>query len=330
MITSKTEIAVKAVASTSALVTHTTVGACGRLSVCAAGWEGIFAIHCACDISLFCGFVESINREFRLTTVETLGSVNDLQHFLFAGVVTISEKDIDHSCGCGGGGVGGDNVDLNFRDGEVGERLQGILDGVSILVVGQLVRTTCGINLDRAGIVLSTELIDKAELEETLGGAVIEITRDRLVIVATISITVGFGVVASGTLAERAVITFVAGVAVALLVFEPWPVNAPRGNSDSLGVIGNLTSEWCCWSLTEVEERVSLGTALSMSTAVVGASRAAATFTSEGWEALAFTGRAVTQTTSATLAVDVLVVKRCVLCALPLFSICGLGIIREH
>jgi len=324
MVTSKTEIAVKAIASTSALVTHTTVGACGRLSVCAPSWEGVLTRNRARKISLVQGFVASINHEVRLTTVGTLGSFNDLQQFLFASVVTISEKDVDNRCCCVRGDV---DVDLNFRDGEVGERLEGILNGVSILIA----RHTDWINLDWAGIVLATELIDKAELEETRGCATLEITRNLLVIVATISITVGFGIVAFGALAKRAVVTFVASIAMALLVFEPWPVNTPRGDSDSLGVLGNLTSEWCHWSLTEVEERVSLGTALSMSTAVVGASRAAATFTSEGWEALAFTGRAITQTTSATLAVDVLVVKRCVLCALQLFAICGLNtIIREH
>jgi hypothetical protein len=191
------------------------------------------------------------------------------------------------------------------------------LNGVSILQCGQ----TNWIKLDGASIVLATELIDEAELEETRGCNGIETANKLLVVTATISGTVGFGVVASGTLAKRAVITFVTGVAMALLVFEPWPVNTPRGDSDSLGVFGNLISEARQWSLTQVVERVSLGTALSMSTAVVGASRAAATFTSEGREALAFTGRAITQATSATLAVYVLVVKSCILCALCLFAL---------
>jgi hypothetical protein len=167
--------------------------------------------------------------------VGTLGSLNDLQHVLFAGVVTISEKDGNYWL-CG---VRKINVNLNLGDREVGEGLQGILNGVSILLCSQ----TSWIKLDWAGIVLATELIDKAELEETICDR-IEVTRNLLVVIATISITVGFGVVASGTLAKRAVITFVTGVAMALLVFEPRPVNTPRGDSYSHGVSRNLISEW--------------------------------------------------------------------------------------
>jgi len=58
-----------------------------------------------------------------------------------------------------------------------------------------------------------------------------------------------------------------------------------------------------------------------VSTAVVGASGSATPFASEGRETFALTSGTITQTTSATLAVDVLVVKGCVLLALQLLAI---------
>jgi hypothetical protein len=160
MITSKTEIAVEAVASTSALVTHASVGACVRLSVCATLREWILAFNFAIEVSLSKGFVGSVNHEVRLTTMSTLSSVNDPQHLLFSGVVPVSEEYLNESI-CRG--ISEVNINLNLRYGEVGKSLQGILNGISIL----LLRKTYWINLDWAGIVLATELIDKAELEET-------------------------------------------------------------------------------------------------------------------------------------------------------------------
>jgi len=75
----------------------------------------------------------------------------------------------------------------------------------------------------------------------------------------------------------------------ALLVLQPRPVNTPGGYADGLGVLGKLISETRFRGLTNVVEGVRVGAALSMSTAVVGARGAAATFTSEGRKAFAFT-----------------------------------------
>merc|ERR1711881_48874 len=107
----------------------------------------------------------------------------------------------------------------------------------------------------------------------------------------------------------------------ALLIFEPWPVNAPRRRAHGLGIVGKLCSESCTGSLTEVVERVGVGTALSVSAAIVWARSSAAAFTSERGEALAFTSGTVAQTTSSTFTVRVLVVKSCVFRDLQLLAI---------
>merc|ERR1719262_384073 len=83
----------------------------------------------------------------------------------------------------------------------------------------------------------------------------------------------------------------------------------------------NLVAVWYFGSLANVVERVSVSAALSVPTAVVGASGSATPFTSEGRETFALASGTITQTTSATLAVDVLVVEGCVLLALHLLAI---------
>jgi F0F1-type ATP synthase membrane subunit c/vacuolar-type H+-ATPase subunit K len=109
----------------------------------------------------------------------------------------------------------------------------------------------------------------------------------------------------------------------ALLVLEPGPVNAPGWHANSLRVRRNLAAERRLRGLSNVEERVRIGAALAVSTAVVGASCATATLTSEGREALAFASGSVAQTTSTTLLVYVLVVEGCVFSRLELSAIWG-------
>merc|ERR1719371_99566 len=97
-------------------------------------------------------------------------------------------------------------------------------------------------------------------------------------------------------------------------------VNTPSRCASSLRVSRNLCAVWYFGGLANVVERVGVSAALSVSTAVVGASGSAAPFTSEGRETFALTSGTITQTTSATLAVDVLVVEGCVLLALQLLA----------
>jgi len=315
MITGKTEEAVEAVASASTLIADTTVGARGRLSVVAAGWDGSLPCDGASNVALcqvgVCNFEEWLS-----TSCSTFGPRNEGQQLLLSGVVTVGEKDRNFwrsNCFL---------VDINLHlwDREVGEGLQSILDGVGILVTTQVF----GINLDGTSVVLATELVDETQLEEGfLHTSALESASQFLEILAAVSVTVGLRVVASRALAERAVVTFVAGVAMALLVFKPWPVNTPGLTACCLGIRGNLVAEMSFRGLAEEVERVGIGTALSVSTAVIRARGPAATFTSEGREAFAFTSGAVTQTASATLAVCVLVVKSCVLYALNLFASWG-------
>jgi len=312
MIKSKAEVAIEAVASASALVTDTTVGARGLFPVLAIRWDRVFSCHRALEVSLV--GIGVGNFEKRLgASCRTLGSWDELQQLLFASVVSVGEEDGNFRLLLVGFLV---NINLNLGDCEVGERLQSILNRVGVLISSHAGR----INLDWTSVVLTAELVNETEGEESFRRTAFVFTGQLLEVVATVCVTVGLRVVAFGALAERAVVTFVASVAVALLVFEPRPVNTPRGGTCGAGIFRNLSSESNFGGLTEVVERVRIGTALSVSTAVVRARGAAATFTSEGREAFAFTSGAVAQTTSTTLAVCVLVVKRSVFGALRLFA----------
>jgi len=111
----------------------------------------------------------------------------------------------------------------------------------------------------------------------------------------------------------------------ALLVLEPWPVDTPGGRTSSLGVSRDLIAIRSLGGLSDKVERVGVGAALTVSTAIVGACCTAATLASKGRKAFAFASGAVAQATSTALAVRVLVVERCILCALPLLAVSGLS-----
>jgi len=194
MVTSKTKVAVEAVASASALVADTTVGTRGLFPVFVGNrWGRFLSGDGARDVSF--RFVGLNNLEFRLTTMVTLGSCEELQQLLPSGVVTISEKDRNFWVCL----VGLININLNLGNCEVGECLQSILNRIGILI-----RAHSGcVNLDGTSVVLTTELVNKTELEESfLHSCTFKVASQLLVIVATIRLTVGLGVVAFGTPAE--------------------------------------------------------------------------------------------------------------------------------
>jgi hypothetical protein len=227
--------------------------------------------------------------------------------------VTVSELDINYWFG----DISHVKINLNLRNCEVRQGFEGILDRVRVLGWTEFFN----VNLDGAGIVLATELVSKTQLEERFLCTAMELASQLLDILATIGITFSLGVITSGALTERAIIAFVTSIAMALLILEQRPVNTPSRCTSSLRVSRNLCAVWYFGSLSNVVERVGVSAALSVSTAVVGASSSATPFTSEGREAFALTSGTITQTTSATLAVNVLVVKGCVLFALQLLAI---------
>jgi len=195
MITGKTKVAIETVASASALVTNATVGACGGLSVYAPRWVSALSRNCALDVSHASIVVGSQHFEKRLSSSSSaLRSREKRQQLLFSGVVPISEIHGNFWCffGCLV------NVNLNLRDCEVRKSLQGVLDRVGVLLCSHGSR----INLDWAGIVLSTELVNETELEESTRCTALVSARQLLVIPTTIGVTVGLGVIAPRALAE--------------------------------------------------------------------------------------------------------------------------------
>jgi len=319
MVTCKTKVSVEAVAKASALVTDTTIGTRCLFPVYIVCWESIFSFDSARNISLACVIVHCQHVKLRLSTVLTLGPVDELQQFLLSGVVAISEIDFNFwACLFGTVLL---NINLDLRDCEIGQCLQRVLNRIGIF---EVLQSGC-VNLDGTSIVLATELVNKTELKESHRRPTFVVAGQFLEVVATVRLTVSLRVIAFRALAERAIVSFVTSIAMALLILEPWPVNAPRRSAVGLGIIGNVCSECCSGSLPDVVERVGIGTALSVSAAVIGACSSAASFTSEGREALALASGTVAQTASSTLAVRVLVVESCVLGVLPRFFI---GILR--
>ena len=314
MITRETKVAIKAVAQACALVADSTVGTCGRFPVFAIRWERIFSRNRACDISVG---VFRVNSEKRLTARLASGFRNHLQQRLLASVVSVSEGDSDFwfCFGCLF------HINLNLGNCKVGKGFQSILNRVGVIGCTHSVR----IDQDWTGVVLSTKLVSETQLEKPFLHTSIKIAHKFLDIVAAIIFTVGLGIITFWALAKRTIITFVPSIAVALLVLQPWPVNTPGSSTGGPGVRRNIRSIWYFGSLTEVVKRVSISATLSMSTAVVGARGSAASFASKRWEAFAFTGGAVTETTSTTLAVCVLVVKSCIFGALQLLANCRLN-----
>jgi len=303
----QTEETIEAVASAGTLITDSTVGTGAGLSVIGAIRQ-VSPLHCASKVSGSNGRAEE-----GLTARRARGRRLVHQNLLFSSVVTVSELDVNFWVGLGSV----IKVNLNLRNRKVRQGFEGILNRVRVLGCGQ----SLNVNLDGAGIVLATELVSKTQLEERFLSTSCELASQPLDILTTIGITFGLGVVTSGALTERAIIAFVTSITVALLVLEQRPVNTPSRCATSLRVSRNLCAIWYFGSLANVVKRVGVSAALSMSTAVVGASGSATPFTSEGRETFALTSRTITQTTSATLAVDVLVVKGCVLLALQLLAI---------
>jgi len=303
----QTEETIEAVASAGTLITDSTVGTGAGLSVIGAIRQ-VSPLHCASEVSGSNGRAEE-----GLTARRARGRRLVHQNLLFSSVVTVSELDVNFWVGLGSV----IKVNLNLRNRKVRQGFEGILNRVRVLGCGQ----SLNVNLDGAGIVLATELVSKTQLEERFLSTSCELASQPLDILTTIGITFGLGVVTSGALTERAIIAFVTSITVALLVLEQRPVNTPSRCATSLRVSRNLCAIWYFGSLANVVKRVGVSAALSMSTAVVGASGSATPFTSEGRETFALTSRTITQTTSATLAVDVLVVKGCVLLALQLLAI---------
>jgi len=308
----QTEETVEAVASAGTLITDSTVGTGAGLSVIGACRQGS-SLHCASEVSGSSGRAEE-----GLTARSARGRRLVNQKLLLSSVVTVGELDINFR-----GGLGSVvKVNLNLRNRKVRQGFESILNRVRVFGCGHPVN----VNLDGAGIVLATELVSKTQLEERFlkeGTSFVfsERASQPLDILTTIGITFGLRVVTSGTLTERAIIAFVTSITVALLVLEQRPVDTPSRCATSLRVSRNLCAIWYFGSLANVVKRVGVSAALSVSTAVVGASGSATPFTSEGRETFALTSGTITQTTSATLAVDVLVVKGCVLLALQLLAI---------
>ena len=307
MVARQTEETIEAVASAGTLITDSTVGTGFGLSVFVAIGQRN-SRHCASEVSVSTGRAEE-----GLTARRASGLRLVHQKLLLSSVVTVSELDINFWVGLGSVV----KVNLNLRNRKVRQGFEGILNRVRVFCCGHRVN----VNLDGAGIVLATELVNKTQLEERLLSTTLELASQLLEILTTIGITFGLGVVTSGTLTERAIITFVTSITVALLVLEQRPVNTLSRCATSLRVSRNLCAIWYFGSLANVVKRVGVSAALSVSTAVVGASGSATPFTSEGRETFALTSGTITQTTSATLAVDVLVVKGCVLLALQLLAI---------
>jgi len=303
----QTEETIEAVASAGTLITDSTVGTGAGLSVIGACWQGC-SLNCASEVSVSSGRAEE-----GLTARRASGLRHVRQNLLLSSVVTVSELDINFW-----GGLGTHvKINLNLRNCKVREGFEGILNRVRVFGCREIIH----VNLDGAGIVLATELVSKTQLEERFLGTALERASQLLDVLTTIGITFGLRVVTFGTTTERAIIAFVTSITMALLVLEPRPVNTPSRCASSLRVSRNLCAIWYFGSLSNVVERVGVSAALSVSTAVVGASGSATPFTSEGRETFALTSRTITQTTSATLAVDVLVVKGCVLFALQLLAI---------
>jgi len=311
VVASETKVSIEAVASTGTLITDSTVGTGGGLSVRGSCWGRVFSCDCAFKVSLCLVRVGRLKEWLTARIASSLS--NELQHCLLSSVVTISELDFNNWLGL----VGEININLNFRNSKVRQGFQGILNRVRVFGLSQTIR----INLDGAGIVLAAKLVSETQLEERLlGTSNFELARQLLEILTTIGVTLGLRIITPGTPAEGAIVTFVTSITMALLVLEPWPVNTPSCRAASLRVIRNLAAIFYSGSLANVVERVSVSAALSVATAVIGASGSAATFTSEGRETFALTSGTITQTTSTTLAVNVLVVKSCVLSALQLFA----------
>ena len=307
MVARQTEETIEAVASAGTLIADSTVGAGAGLSVIGAIRQGS-PLHCASEVSVSSGRAEE-----GLTARRASGLRHVCQNLLLSSVVTVSELDVNFWVGLGSV----IKVNLNLRNRKVRQGFEGILNRVRVFGCREIIH----VNLDGAGIVLATELVSKTQLEERFLSTSCELASQPLDILTTIGITFGLGVVTSGALTERAIIAFVTSITVALLVLEQRPVNTPSRCATSLRVSRNLCAIWYFGSLANVVKRVGVSAALSMSTAVVGASGSATPFTSEGRETFALASGTITQTTSATLAVDVLVVKGCVLLALQLLAI---------
>jgi len=307
----QTEETIEAVASAGTLITDSTVGTGAGLSVIGAVLQGC-SLHFASEVSGSNGRAEEGLTARRARSRRLVN-----QKLLLSSVVTVSELDINFWVGLGSVV----KVNLNLRNRKVRQGFEGILNRVRVFGCGH----PLNVNLDGAGIVLATELVSKTQLEERFlkifSIFFCELASQPLDILTTIGITFGLRVVTSGTLTERAIIAFVTSITVALLVLEQRPVNTPSRCATSLRVSRNLCAIWYFGSLANVVKRVGVSAALSVSTAVVGASSSATPFTSEGRETFALTSGTITQTTSATLAVDVLVVKGCVLLALQLLAI---------
>jgi len=213
----KTKESIEAVASTGTLITDSTVGTGGGFSVCGAGWGSGLSGNYASEVSLRC--VSVGDPKEGLTAGLTRGPRHELQQLLLSRVVTVSELDVNLWFG-----LGSDiNINLNLRNCKVREGFEGILNRVRVLGCIKIIH----VNLDGAGIVLATELVNKTQLEERFLRSAFERASQLLEILATIGLTFGLRVITSGTLTERAIIAFVTSIAMALLVLEPRPVNTP-------------------------------------------------------------------------------------------------------
>lgn len=213
MVARKTEETIEAVASAGTLITDSTVGTGVGLSVIGACWQG-FSLDCASEVSASSGGPEE-----GLTARRARGPRHVSQNLLLSSVVTVSELDINFWRGRGSHV----KINLNLRNCEVREGFEGILNRVRVLGCSEFFH----VNLDGAGIVLATELVSKTQLEERFLCTALERASQLLDILATIGITFGLRVITSGALTERAIIAFVTSIAMALLVFEPRPVNTP-------------------------------------------------------------------------------------------------------
>jgi len=126
--------------------------------------------------------------------MRTFGFRLELEQRLSSGVVRISEVDVDFWRGRGRGNV---YVNLNLWNREVWERFQSILNRVGVLRCGHSL-----VDLDRTGVILATELVNKTKLEESRRRRVLKRARQFLVVLAAISLAVGFGIVTFGALAQ--------------------------------------------------------------------------------------------------------------------------------
>jgi len=194
MITSKTKVAIKAVASACALVADSAVGTgCGFPVLLFLSQR--LSRHGAGDVSFACDCV--YNPEQWLTARFTFSIRNELQHILFAGVVTVSEKYFNDRFLY----VSLRDINLNLWDSEVGKGLECILNRVGILFFAIPSGLGC-INLDGTGIVFTAKLVSETELEVSFCCSGFESTSQLLEIIATISLTVGLWVIAFRALAK--------------------------------------------------------------------------------------------------------------------------------